>query len=129
MASLLEFLILAWIDLMRLFLLARCAVANSLANSSVIRLRSNLKPSEQVAVVFNPKSIPTETHPSESLTSTSTVVLKYHRPRASCEKEPVPSSYLERSLNLIIALGRRYLQYINTSYRRTGTLWDSRYKS
>jgi putative transposase len=31
--------------------------------------------------------------------------------------------------NLIIALGRRYVQYINTSYRRTGTLWDSRYKS
>lgn len=30
---------------------------------------------------------------------------------------------------LIIALGRRYVQYINKSYRRTGTLWDSRYKS
>ena len=30
---------------------------------------------------------------------------------------------------LIIALGRRYVQYINTRYRRTGTLWDSRYKS
>jgi putative transposase len=30
---------------------------------------------------------------------------------------------------LIIALGRRYVQYINTAYRRTGTLWDSRYKS
>ena len=30
---------------------------------------------------------------------------------------------------LIIALGRRYVQYINTLYRRTGTLWDSRYKS
>jgi REP-associated tyrosine transposase len=29
---------------------------------------------------------------------------------------------------LIISLGRRYVQYINTSYRRTGTLWDSRYK-
>ena len=24
---------------------------------------------------------------------------------------------------------RRYVQYINRSYRRTGTLWDSRYKS
>ncbi|HUW25172.1 MAG TPA: transposase [Gallionella sp.] len=31
--------------------------------------------------------------------------------------------------NLIIALGRRFVQYINTTYRRTGTLWDSRYKS
>lgn len=31
--------------------------------------------------------------------------------------------------NLIIAIGRRYVQYINTVYRRTGTLWDSRYKS
>ena len=30
---------------------------------------------------------------------------------------------------LIIALGRRYVHYINTTYRRTGTLWDSRYKS
>ena len=30
---------------------------------------------------------------------------------------------------LIIALARRYVQYINTTYRRTGTLWDSRYKA
>jgi len=30
---------------------------------------------------------------------------------------------------LMISLGRRYVQYINKSYRRTGTLWDSRYKS
>lgn len=30
---------------------------------------------------------------------------------------------------LIISLGRRYVQYINRSYKRTGTLWDSRYKS
>lgn len=30
---------------------------------------------------------------------------------------------------LIISLGRRYVQYINRSYHRTGTLWDSRYKS
>ena len=30
---------------------------------------------------------------------------------------------------LIISLGRRYVQYINTTYGRTGTLWDSRYKS
>jgi putative transposase len=30
---------------------------------------------------------------------------------------------------VIIAVGRRYEQYINHSYRRTGTLWDSRYKS
>ena len=26
-------------------------------------------------------------------------------------------------------MGRRYVQYINRSYGRTGTLWDSRYKS
>jgi hypothetical protein len=26
-------------------------------------------------------------------------------------------------------MGRRYVQYINRQYRRTGTLWDSRYKS
>jgi putative transposase len=30
---------------------------------------------------------------------------------------------------LLISLGRRYVQYINRHYRRTGTLWDSRYKS
>jgi putative transposase len=29
----------------------------------------------------------------------------------------------------IMALGRRYVQYINKSQGRTGTLWDSRYKS
>jgi putative transposase len=31
--------------------------------------------------------------------------------------------------SLIIALGRRYVQYINQTHHRTGTLWDSRYKS
>jgi len=31
--------------------------------------------------------------------------------------------------HLIISLGRRYVQYVNRTYRRTGTLWDSRYKS
>jgi putative transposase len=30
---------------------------------------------------------------------------------------------------LLISLGRRYVQYINKTHRRTGTLWDSRYKS
>ena len=30
---------------------------------------------------------------------------------------------------LTISIGRRYVQYINRRYRRTGTLWDSRYKS
>ena len=30
---------------------------------------------------------------------------------------------------LVISLGRRYVQYLNRTYRRTGTLWDSRYKS
>jgi len=30
---------------------------------------------------------------------------------------------------LIISIGRRYVQYINTTSRRTGTLRDSRYKS
>lgn len=30
---------------------------------------------------------------------------------------------------IIIVLGRRYVQYVNKTYRRTGTLWDSRYKS
>jgi putative transposase len=30
---------------------------------------------------------------------------------------------------LLISLGRHYVQYFNKTYRRTGTLWDSRYKS
>jgi putative transposase len=30
---------------------------------------------------------------------------------------------------LIIALGRRYVQYFNQTYGRSGPLWDSRYKS
>ena len=29
----------------------------------------------------------------------------------------------------IISLGRRYVQHVNRTYKRTGTLWDSRYKS
>ena len=35
----------------------------------------------------------------------------------------------ESVARLMMSLGRRYVQYINRSYRRTGTLWDSRYKS
>lgn len=35
----------------------------------------------------------------------------------------------ESASHLVISLGRRYVQYINKTYRRTGTLWDSRYKS
>jgi putative transposase len=30
---------------------------------------------------------------------------------------------------LIISLGRRYVQYVNTTYRHIGTSWGSRYKS
>lgn len=30
---------------------------------------------------------------------------------------------------LVISLGRRYVQYVNRRYGRTGTLWDSRYRS
>ena len=30
---------------------------------------------------------------------------------------------------LIMSLGRRYVQYVNRTHRRTGTLWDSRYKA
>ena len=32
-------------------------------------------------------------------------------------------------IRLVMAIGRRYVQTINKAYRRTGTLWDSRYKS
>jgi REP-associated tyrosine transposase len=30
---------------------------------------------------------------------------------------------------VLISVGRRYVQYINHTYGRTGTLWDGRYKS
>ena len=30
---------------------------------------------------------------------------------------------------LVMSLGRRYVQYFNKAYRRTGTLWEGRYKS
>lgn len=35
----------------------------------------------------------------------------------------------EAVANLFVFLGRRYVQYFNKTHRRTGTLWDSRYKS
>jgi putative transposase len=31
--------------------------------------------------------------------------------------------------SLMQALGRRYGRYVNTTYRRTGTLWEERFKS
>lgn len=40
-----------------------------------------------------------------------------------------PPAQMESVPRLLIMLGRRYVQYINKAYRRTGTLWDSRYKS
>ena len=39
------------------------------------------------------------------------------------------SPQVESVPRLLIMLGRRYVQYINNAYRRTGTLWDSCYKS
>ena len=35
----------------------------------------------------------------------------------------------DRVPRLVMSIGRRYVQYINRTYHRTGTLWDSRYKS
>ena len=36
----------------------------------------------------------------------------------------------ENGISLMMqALGRRYVKYINTSYRRTGSLWEGRFKS
>jgi putative transposase len=64
----------------------------------------------------------------EALTSTRSALHAYvlmtnhvHLLVTVREAEAVPT--------LIISLGRRYVQYINRSHRRTGTLWDSRYKS
>jgi len=31
--------------------------------------------------------------------------------------------------HVFMSLGRRYVQYINRTYRRTGTLWENRYRS
>lgn len=35
----------------------------------------------------------------------------------------------EGSVRLMQSLGRRYVQYINRAYRRSGSLWEGRYKS
>jgi putative transposase len=35
----------------------------------------------------------------------------------------------EGPAKLMQAIGRRYVQYINTSYKRSGSLWEGRYKS
>ena len=37
--------------------------------------------------------------------------------------------HAERVAQVVISVGRRYVQYINHAYARTGTLWDGRYKS
>jgi len=31
--------------------------------------------------------------------------------------------------DMMQALGRRYVYYMNKTYKRTGTLWEGRYKS
>src|SRR5262245_9644203 len=41
----------------------------------------------------------------------------------------VTPSKAEKLPKLLISLGRRYVQYVNRVYGRTGTLWESRYKS
>ena len=41
----------------------------------------------------------------------------------------VTPKHAEDVPSLMISLGRRYVQYVNKTYHRTGTLWDSRYKS
>jgi putative transposase len=41
----------------------------------------------------------------------------------------VTPMYGEAVPKRLISLGRRYVQYVIVSYRRTGTLWDSRNKS
>ncbi len=39
---------------------------------------------------------------------------------------PAASGQIARVMQ---SLGRRHVRYINDRYRRTGTLWESRYKS
>ena len=41
----------------------------------------------------------------------------------------IEPSTIEGLARLIQSLGRRYVQYINKSYKRTGTLWEGRFKS
>ena len=40
-----------------------------------------------------------------------------------------PPEQAERVPQVLISVGRRYVQYINHIDGRTGTLWDGRYKS
>lgn len=51
------------------------------------------------------------------------VLMKNHVHLLITPKQPEDVS------RIVISLGRRYVQYINKTYRLTGTLWDSRYKS
>ena len=37
--------------------------------------------------------------------------------------------YRESAANMMKHLGRRYVQYVNRTYRRSGTLWEGRYRS
>lgn len=41
----------------------------------------------------------------------------------------VTPEHAQRVPQVIMSVGRRYVQHVNRSYGRTGTLWDSRYKS
>ncbi len=41
----------------------------------------------------------------------------------------VTPSTKEGPSRLMQSVGRKYVRYLNTSYRRTGTLWEGRYKS
>ncbi|HEU5443920.1 MAG TPA: transposase [Pseudolabrys sp.] len=41
----------------------------------------------------------------------------------------ITPSVVQKVPRLLMSLGRRYVQYVNRKYGRTGTLWDCRYRS
>jgi putative transposase len=41
----------------------------------------------------------------------------------------ISADWIDSASLLMKALGQRYVQYINRTYRRSGTLWEGRYKS
>ena len=90
-ASLRVLAIFAWIARTRPFLRARWAIPSA---PSYRRYRpdASSSPSEHVAAVFRPRSIPTRPVPADFGTSTLTHTFRYHLPRASCENDPARRS-------------------------------------
>ncbi len=94
-ASLRVLAIFAWIALTRRFLRARCAPASAASCWRYVP-DASFVPSEHVAAVFSPRSIPITSVPSDFCGCTFTHTFRYQRPRASCANDPAFSSNFDK---------------------------------